>query len=421
MLMWEGYRRQVCAPPQSTRRRDLQDDALRPARASHRDDALRRQAHPRRGDARHQSHGSAQPVSPAFIELRRVHAHTLRAHALPDASRRAPRIRPVPALRRAVCVTPKPAPVLRELQLTRALPRTDRCQHLPPPERVWVPDAADKQREGAQVRSVPLARPGLLACWSHPATVAAAAQDTSSSRRARRARVVRSFSCAVTHLAPPRQLATCRRTHLALSPSLSTRQDGLDWVPSSSANAKHKQLQVPHLLRLWTLRILCTLRHAPSAPYPMHALSRCPVPQTHAPNPPARSGRAHAAGSALLHVPSRPPDLTVTSLHGSPSRHPRHTGTTRTARTTLLVPPMHRRQRLHRPPCMHLPRHPACTACTAHTLPPSRPALSSSPSTRSTAGAAPSPTRRLRRPRPTCTTRARSPTRYSVAVLRTQY
>ena len=84
------------------------DDALRPARARHRDDALRRPAHPRRGDASHQSHDSAQPPPPAIIELRLAHA--LRAHALPDTSRRAPRLRPVPALRRAVCVPPSVPP-----------------------------------------------------------------------------------------------------------------------------------------------------------------------------------------------------------------------------------------------------------------------------------------------------------------------
>ena len=45
------------------------------------------------------------------------------------------------------------------------------------------------------------ATPGL-ACWSHPATVAAAAQATSSSKRGRRARVDRSFWCAATHSRP---------------------------------------------------------------------------------------------------------------------------------------------------------------------------------------------------------------------------
>ena len=38
-----------------------------------------------------------------------------------------------------------------------------RCQHLPPPERVWVPHAADQQRAGTQVRFVPPPRLGLRA------------------------------------------------------------------------------------------------------------------------------------------------------------------------------------------------------------------------------------------------------------------
>eukprot|EP00964_Phaeocystis_antarctica_P095907 scaffold62298_cov45-Phaeocystis_antarctica.AAC.1 len=144
------------------------DDALRPARARHCDDALRRPVDPRRGDASHQSHDSAQPEPPAFIDLlRRVHlAHTLQAHALPDTSRRLPRPRKGTKAGRTLehggsrDEGGENPSVLHELQLQRT-PR--RCQHLPPPERVWVPHAADQQRAGTQVRFVPPPRLGLRA------------------------------------------------------------------------------------------------------------------------------------------------------------------------------------------------------------------------------------------------------------------
>ena len=177
------------------------DDALRPARARHRDDALRRPAHPRRGDASHQGHDSAQP--PAFVELHLAHA--LRAHALPDTSRRAPRLRPIPALRRAVCVPSSVPPCFASQLLPSS--RAVRCpadaniyRH---PNVYGYPTLPINSVRGPKFGTCHRhARACLLDASSHCLAPAAAAQGTSSSRHARRTRVVRSFSCAATPVHP---------------------------------------------------------------------------------------------------------------------------------------------------------------------------------------------------------------------------
>lgn len=100
--------------------------------------------------------------------------------ACPQACPRASRASCCPAHARCV------APQMPTSTATRTCMGTPRCR-------------STACGDPSSVRAT--ATPGL-ACWSHPATVAAAAQATSSSKRGRRARVDRSFWCAATHSRP---------------------------------------------------------------------------------------------------------------------------------------------------------------------------------------------------------------------------
>ena len=303
--------------------------------------------------------------------------------------------------------------MLREpaAQLTRgALPR--RCQHLPPPERVWVPHAADQQRQGPQVRYVPPPRPGVPAgriqpLFSSCCCCAGYIFIETREENARRPKLlVRRNSCPPSHA---RVLKTAR--HLPKDASHSNprfdRQDGLDWIPSSSANAKHKQLQVRPPA--------CT-----PATNPSRAIHACrprvrepsvgsePEPEPEPELEPecafsaGRTGARSWSGTTARAVPpARPHWLAI----ASPSTHTTHTTrtacTARTARTTCTAHTTYNAP--HRLPARPPPSPP--------TPPPSLRGPLLRDARLSAAGAAPSRTRRHRRPRPTCTTRVLSPTR----------
>ena len=242
-----------------------------------------------------------------------------------------------------------------------------RCQHLPPPERVWVPHAADQQRAGTQVRFVPPPRLGLRA--GRIQLLLLLLRRLHLHRDAGGERASTEASGAPRHTRAPKTARHLPKDAArTLTPSLLGRMvsigSHLPQPTPSTSNCRCGHLRAldpPH-------------PQHPPPPHPLHpmrALPHRPVPHMPPPSPrpttPARTGRAHAAGPALLHVPPRPPDLTC-NLTGSPSRHPhpprRPHPTTRSARNACTAPP---------PPAHRPPR--ACTAHDTTEPPPARPLL----------------------------------------------
>ena len=122
--------------------------------------------------------------------------------------------------------------------------------------------------------------------------------------------------------------APSRPARHRLSISLYARQDGLDWIPSSTANAKHKQLQdgitqlVRHYCTCGPTRPATLARHRVilhPRTHQTHTMHAMPPPSSH-PAPLLRAPRLSAAGAAPSRTRRR--------------RRPRRTCTTRARSTT---------------------------------------------------------------------------------------
>ena len=167
--------------------------------------------------------------------------------------------------------------VLHELQLQRT-PR--RCQHLPPPERVWVPHAADQQRAGTQVRFVPPPRLGLRA--GHIQLLLLQLRRLHLHRNAGGERASTEASGAPRHTRAPKTARHLPKASRTLTPSLLGRMvsigSHLPQPTPSTSNCRCGHLRAldpPH-------------PQHPPPPHPLHpmrALPHCPVPHMPPPHP----------------------------------------------------------------------------------------------------------------------------------------
>ena len=241
-----------------------------------------------------------------------------------------------------------------------------RCQHLPPPERVWVPHAADQQRAGTQVRFVPPPRLGLRA--GRIQLLLLLLRRLHLHRDAGGERASTEASGAPRHTRAPKTARHLPKDAArTLTPSLLGRMVSIgSHLPQPTPSTSN--CRCGHLRVLWTLCILSTLRLRTlctlCAPCPTVPYHTCPSPH---PDPPpfAQDGRTQLVRHYCTCRPARP-TLPVTSLA---RRHVTHT--TRVARIqppALPTPP---------PPATPVPRPPRLRS--AHpvpaplTTPPSRP------------------------------------------------